>query len=91
MIGIGTIVTMDIIPYALCAGYNSISGLNLVGMKRKKISPKEIEEVKDAYRVLFMSRLLLKDALLKMQKSKSVYVQEIVEFIKSSKRGIARP
>jgi UDP-N-acetylglucosamine acyltransferase len=92
MIGVGTAVTMDIIPYALCAGYRAtLNGLNLVGMKRRKMSLEEINAVKDAYRILFMSKLLLQDALVQIEQIKSIAVQEIVEFIKKSKRGIARP
>ncbi|MDR3274464.1 MAG: acyl-ACP--UDP-N-acetylglucosamine O-acyltransferase [Endomicrobium sp.] len=92
MTGSGSTVTMDIIPYALCAGYRAtLSGLNMVGMKRKKIPFEEIAAVKNAYRMLFMSNLLLKDALAKIERSNSVYVCEIVEFIRNSKRGIARP
>ncbi|WP_096525816.1 hypothetical protein [Candidatus Endomicrobiellum trichonymphae] len=83
---------MDIIPYALCIGYRAmLNGLNLVDMRRKKISLKEIDAVKNAYRTLFMSKNLLKDALTGIEQSASVCVQEIVEFIKNSKRGIARP
>ncbi|MDR1928638.1 MAG: hypothetical protein LBQ07_00925 [Endomicrobium sp.] len=38
-----------------------------------------------------MSKLLLTKALEKINQSESVYVQEIVNFIKVSKRGIVRP
>jgi UDP-N-acetylglucosamine acyltransferase len=92
MIGSGATVTMDIIPYVLCAGYRAVpNGLNLVGMKRRRIPTEEINAVKDAYRILFMSKLMLKDALTELEQSKSIAVQEIVTFIKNSKRGIARP
>ncbi|MDR0820018.1 MAG: acyl-ACP--UDP-N-acetylglucosamine O-acyltransferase [Endomicrobium sp.] len=92
MTSLGTTVTMDIIPYALCAGYRAaLNGLNLVGMRRKEIAPEEIDAVKGAYRTLFMSKILLKDALAEIEQSASVCVREIVEFIKNSKRGIARP
>lgn len=92
MAGIGTVVTMDIIPYALCAGDRvKLDGLNLVGMKRSKISSMEIDAVKEAYRILFKSKLLLKDALLKLEQIQSVCVKEIIKFVASSKRGIARP
>jgi UDP-N-acetylglucosamine acyltransferase len=92
MTGVGTVVTMDIVPYSLCIGDRvKLNGLNLIGMKRVKMSIEEIKSVKDAYRILFMSKLLLKDALSKLEYDKSIYVQEIVEFIKNSKRGIARP
>jgi UDP-N-acetylglucosamine acyltransferase len=92
MTGVGAAVTMDIIPYALCAGDRvKLDGLNVVGMKRRKISQIEIDAVKEAYHILFKSKLLLQDALTKLEQIQSVYVQEIVKFIKNSKRGIARP
>ncbi|MDR0723790.1 MAG: acyl-ACP--UDP-N-acetylglucosamine O-acyltransferase [Endomicrobium sp.] len=92
MTGVGAAVTMDIIPYALCAGDRvKLDGLNLVGMKRRKISQIEIDAVKEAYRILFKSKLLVQDALIKLEQIQSVCVQEIVKFIKNSKRGIARP
>jgi hypothetical protein len=37
-----------------------------------------------------MSKILLKDALAKIEQNTSVCVYEKVEFIKNSKRGIAR-
>jgi UDP-N-acetylglucosamine acyltransferase len=92
MIGSGATVNLDIVPYILCAGYRAIpSGLNLVGMKRRKMPTEEIKAVKDAYKILFRSKALLKDALLELEQIKSIAVQEIVTFIKNSKRGIARP
>jgi UDP-N-acetylglucosamine acyltransferase len=92
MIGSGATVNLDIIPYALCSGYRAVpNALNLVGMKRRKMVSEEIKAVKDAYILLFMSKLMLKDALLELERSKSIAVQEIVTFIKNSKRGIARP
>jgi UDP-N-acetylglucosamine acyltransferase len=68
-----------------------LAGLNTVGMKRNKMRLSEIEEIKNAYRILFMSKLTLNDALLKLEDNPSQYVQEILKFIKSSQRGIARP
>jgi UDP-N-acetylglucosamine acyltransferase len=92
MIGCGATVNLDIIPYALCVGYRAVpNGLNLVGMKRRKMPKEEINAVKDAYKILFMSKILLKDALSELEQSKSPAVQEIVMFIKNSKKGIARP
>ena len=88
----GTIITMDTIPYSMCHGDRAVlSGLNLVGMKRRGMTPEEIGEIKESYRVLFMSKLLLKDALAELEKSPSGHIKEIVEFVKTSKRGIVRP
>jgi len=88
----GAIITMDTIPFSMCHGDRAVlSGLNLVGMKRRKMSNADIEDIKDAYRILFMSKLLLKDAVAELEKSSSPYVKEIAEFVKTSKRGIVRP
>lgn len=96
MTAAGTIITMDTLPFTLCYGGSTgsravINGLNLVGMKRRGMSAKDIESIKSAYKVLLASKLLLKDALSELEKDDSVYVKEIVEFVKTSKRGIARP
>jgi acyl-[acyl carrier protein]--UDP-N-acetylglucosamine O-acyltransferase len=61
-------------------------------MIRKEIVLEEIYGVKkDAYHTLFMLKILLKDALAKIEQSASVIcMREIVKFIKNSKRGIVR-
>ena len=60
-------------------------------MKRKKMKLSEIEDIKSAYRILFMSKLTLEEALSKLEDSLSSYVKEMTDFIKTSQRGIARP
>ena len=88
----GAIITMDTIPFSMCHGDRAVlTGLNLVGMKRRKMTNSEIEDIKGAYRTLFMSKLLLKDAIAELEKSPSPHVKEIVEFVQTSKRGIVRP
>jgi UDP-N-acetylglucosamine acyltransferase len=92
IIGGGAMITMDIIPYVTAQGDRVvIAGLNLIGLKRKKIKLSEIENIKDAYRILFVSKLSLEDAVVKLKESSSEYVQDIVRFIENSQRGIARP
>lgn len=93
IIGGGAMVTMDVIPYAQAAGDRAkLVGLNLVGMKRKKMPSEDIENVRHAYRVLFMSKLTLDQALAKLEDELKdcVPVQEIVAFVKKSQRGICR-
>ncbi|AKL97830.1 acyl-ACP--UDP-N-acetylglucosamine O-acyltransferase [Endomicrobium proavitum] len=92
MISGGAMVAMDIIPYCVAQGDRAVlAGLNVIGLKRKQMKLSEIEDIKNAYRVLFMSKLPLNDALEKLESIASQYVKEITDFIKSSQRGIARP
>jgi UDP-N-acetylglucosamine acyltransferase len=91
IIGAGSMVSMDIIPYVMVQGDRAVLiGLNFIGLKRKKIPFCEIENIKMAYRVLFMSKLTLKEAIITLEDSVSPYVKDIVDFIKVSRRGIAR-
>ncbi|MCL2389408.1 MAG: acyl-ACP--UDP-N-acetylglucosamine O-acyltransferase [Elusimicrobia bacterium] len=93
MLGAGAMVSMDIIPYAQAQGDRArLVGLNIFGMKRRKMSLAEINEIKDAYKILFTSKLTLEDSVAKlMSVASSPAVKEILNFISSSKRGIARP
>jgi UDP-N-acetylglucosamine acyltransferase len=92
MIGAGSMIAMDIIPYVTAQGDRAVlAGLNIVGMRRRKVTLSEIENIKNAYRVLFMSKLTLEDALVKLEDNQSPYVKEMVNFIKTSQRGISRP
>jgi UDP-N-acetylglucosamine acyltransferase len=92
IIGAGSMVSMDIIPYVTAQGDRAVlAGLNLIGLKRKKVKLSEIEYIKDAYRILFMSKLTLEDAVVKLKESSSPYVKDMILFIENSQRGIARP
>ncbi|MDR3071268.1 MAG: acyl-ACP--UDP-N-acetylglucosamine O-acyltransferase [Endomicrobium sp.] len=91
IIGAGAMVSMDIIPYVMAHGDRAtLAGLNIIGLKRMKIKLSEIKDIKNAYKTLFMSKLTLKDAMLKLEESVSPYVVDITTFIKNSKRGITR-
>ncbi|MDR2616842.1 MAG: acyl-ACP--UDP-N-acetylglucosamine O-acyltransferase [Endomicrobium sp.] len=92
MIGAGAMINMDVIPYVTAQGDRAVvAGLNLIGLKRKKVKLSEIEDIKSAYRILFMSKLSLDDAIAKLEESASPYVKDITDFIKNSQRGITRP
>ncbi|MCA6071538.1 MAG: acyl-ACP--UDP-N-acetylglucosamine O-acyltransferase [Endomicrobium sp.] len=92
MVGAGAMINMDVIPYVTVHGDRAVLvGLNLIGLKRKKIKLSEIEDIKSAYKILFMSKLTLEEAMSKLDKSRSPYVEDITTFIKNSQRGITRP
>jgi UDP-N-acetylglucosamine acyltransferase len=47
-------VAADIIPYALVVGHRAaIGGLNVVGLRRRKLSRTDLHRLRDAYRELF--------------------------------------
>ncbi|MFH1368270.1 MAG: acyl-ACP--UDP-N-acetylglucosamine O-acyltransferase [Elusimicrobiota bacterium] len=93
MIGGGSMVTLDVIPFSQVQGDRAtLRGLNLVGLKRASMTKETIEEIKSAYRTLFLSGLLMEEALEQLEAAgPGPEVREMIQFIHDSKRGICRP
>ena len=83
----------DVPPYVR-AGYipASFSGINSVGLKRRGFSLESVNEILDVYRILYNSNLNVTQALAKIDEvlPDTAFRNEIVSFIKESKRGIIR-
>lgn len=91
MLSGGAMVPLDIPPYCTAQGSRArLVGLNIIGMRRSGMSRDEILAVKRAFKVLFRSGLLLKDAIAQVEAEKPLpAVQEMLDFCKNSPRGIA--
>ena len=94
MIGGMTGVEKDVIPYALSIGNrNYLSGLNLIGLRRKNIANKEILSLSEAYKEIFKTNQLT-DNLNRLNgayKNNSL-VDDIIKFInEDKKRPICTP
>jgi UDP-N-acetylglucosamine acyltransferase len=94
MIGGMTGVSRDVIPYGLSTGNrNLLNGINVVGLRRSKVSNKEIIGLTDAYKVIFKTENLT-DNLSKLNGNfkENTLVNEVLEFItKDKKRPICTP
>jgi UDP-N-acetylglucosamine acyltransferase len=92
MIGGNTRVNQDAAPYFLYSEFNiTPCGLNLVGLRRAGISAADISALKRAYRLLFRENLPLEQALRCIEEeAPTEHTRHLVEFIRGSKRGIAR-
>ena len=93
IIGGQSAVSLDIPPYVSAAGNRAqLYGLNLVGLKRKGFSDTSIATLKKAYKILFRSGLTQDEATHRALEDfpDSPEVQVLVEFIRTSKRGITR-
>jgi len=93
MVGGNTRVNADVPPYFLYSEFHVAPvGLNLVGLKRAGFSPSEIAALKGAFRLLYKSDLKLEEALHRIETEiPTAHTLHLVEFIRSSKRGICRP
>ncbi|MEO5895315.1 MAG: acyl-ACP--UDP-N-acetylglucosamine O-acyltransferase [Vicinamibacterales bacterium] len=89
-IGGYSVVTKDALPYAKTVGNRArIYGLNTIGLVRRKFSPDSVTKLRRAYRILLhanTSRAITQietDPALKCDE-----VQYVIDFIKSSARGV---
>ena len=95
MVGGMTGVERDVIPFGSVMGDRArLSGINIVGMKRRGLSRDEIHEVRKAYRLLFASEGTFQERLDEVagEFTASAPVMEIVDFIRAdSSRKICQP
>lgn len=86
-------VAKDVPPYVMVSGIRAKPyGLNLVGMQRRGFKEDTINAIKKAYKTLYRSSLLLKDALQKIREDSGDLpeIKIFIAFIEQSTRGILR-
>jgi len=89
----GSRFSKDIPPFII-AGREPISycGINIIGLRRRNFSNKLIENIHNAYRIIYQKGLNVSDALEEIKKeiTMSKEIEYIVSFIQESERGIIR-
>ena len=86
-------VVKDIPPYMIASGDRArLHGLNTVGLKRQGFSNHTLSNLKKAYRIIFRFGLTLNEAIERVtaEVEQVPEVVHLIEFIKSSERGITR-
>jgi UDP-N-acetylglucosamine acyltransferase len=88
-----SVVTQDALPWVLTVGNRATShGVNIVGLKRRGYPSEVVEAIKKCYMTLFRSRLLLDEAMARVE-SELGHLEEIryfLDFVRTSKRGVTR-
>jgi len=82
MTGIGA----DLIPFGMAIGNRAnLSGLNIVGLRRRGFPREQIHELRQAYRMLFSTEGTLKERLEDVEAlfSKNPLVKQVIDFMKS--------
>ncbi|MDH3349039.1 MAG: acyl-ACP--UDP-N-acetylglucosamine O-acyltransferase [Desulfobulbaceae bacterium] len=88
-------ITKDVPPFVILAGTRNnmrVSGINKIGLLRHGISKDTIAKLESAFRLIFRSDLLLKDALdqVSQEFSDCAEVEYLVDFFRTSKRGVVK-
>ena len=80
----------DIPPFCIMDGTHTLRGINVVGLRRVGFKAAQIRALREVFLALFGKRQNLKLALERIASEKMIpEVQEMVEFIRASKRGVA--
>ncbi|MDR2414414.1 MAG: acyl-ACP--UDP-N-acetylglucosamine O-acyltransferase [Odoribacteraceae bacterium] len=93
MIQGGSLIGKDVPPYVKAGRLPlSYAGVNSIGLRRREFSNEKINEIQDIYRILFQSGLNNSDALerIEAEMSASKERDEIILFVRNSKRGIMK-
>jgi UDP-N-acetylglucosamine acyltransferase len=86
-------ITRDLAPFTIVAERDEVSGLNLVGLKRRGFSRETIRELKEAFRAVYLEPgdiRQLAAAALASGLGKSAEAVRFLEFFTGGKRGFAR-
>ncbi|MGD8319819.1 MAG: acyl-ACP--UDP-N-acetylglucosamine O-acyltransferase [Gemmatimonadota bacterium] len=90
-VGGGSRIAQDVPPYCRVAGNPpGLFGLNSVGLERRGFSEEVRKALKQAYRILFQSKLNVSQAVARAEAEAPPIpeVRQLLEFIKASERGI---
>jgi len=91
MIGGSSGLGQDVPPYLIAAGRPAtLYGLNAIGLKRRGFDNEQVQALKQAYQMLFRSKLKRKDAI-KAVTDKwggNTEIMALVQFIERSERGV---
>jgi UDP-N-acetylglucosamine acyltransferase len=89
----GSATFRDVPPFCMTRNQsaNSVMGLNSIGLRRAGLSTADRLELKRAFKVIYKSNLLIGEAIAQLEADfDHPLVTEMLEFIKSSERGICR-
>ena len=88
MIGGMTGVLSDVIPYGLSMGNrNNLTGINIIGLRRSKVSNESIKKIQSAYEIIFKTPSFRENIeQLNDELKNNEFVKKIVNFINSDKK-----
>jgi UDP-N-acetylglucosamine acyltransferase len=90
MVGGVSKVVQDCLPFVITDGNPARArGLNVVGLRRAGVKATEVRALREAYRLLLRAGLPLERALERMGAIEDPLVDEMIAFVRASKRGFA--
>ena len=88
-----TKIVQDVPPFMIADGNPAlVRGINQVGLERHGFSPESIREIREAYRLIYRSKLNARQAVetIRTTLDHTPEIHHLLDFIGSSQRGIIR-
>jgi UDP-N-acetylglucosamine acyltransferase len=86
-------IVQDVPPFMIADGNPAkVRGVNTVGMERHGFAPETVKQIKEAFRVIYRAKLNVTQAIEQIGNTLSPIpeIAQLVEFLKTSQRGIIR-
>src|SRR5438067_3153171 len=86
-------IVQDVPPFMIADGNPAkVRGINLIGLERSGFPPENVKWIKEAFRLIYRSKYNTRQAIeaIRNELPSSLEVNQIVEFIDQSERGIIR-
>jgi UDP-N-acetylglucosamine acyltransferase len=86
-------IVQDVPPFMIADGNPAkVRGINVVGLERAGFSAETIKAIKEAFRLIYRSKFNTRQAIEAIQQElpASAEITQIIEFIRTSERGIIR-
>src|SRR2546429_1537383 len=86
-------IVQDVPPFMIADGNPAeIRGVNLIGLERAGFTPESIKAIKEAFRLIYRSKLNTRQAIeaVRKQIEPREEITQLIEFIEKSARGIVR-
>jgi UDP-N-acetylglucosamine acyltransferase len=86
-------IVQDVPPFMIADGNPAeIRGVNLIGLERKGFPPESVKLIKEAFRLIYRSKYNTRQAVeaIRRELPANEAVEQIVEFIEKTERGIIR-
>ena len=93
IVGASSRVNQDVPPFMMALGYEAeIVGVNRIGLRRRGFSPEQIDNIVEAYRILYRSGLATDTALARLEQElgHDPNIKELIEFFATSNRGVIK-
>ncbi|MCX8044519.1 MAG: acyl-ACP--UDP-N-acetylglucosamine O-acyltransferase [Desulfobacterota bacterium] len=84
--------SMDIPPFVVALERNAVEGVNLVGLRRAGLSAQTIRELKNAYKILYLSGLQKNKAIAALEGAGFVSpeAREFIDFVRTAQRPLVQ-